>query len=295
MLVRSARFALLPLLWTAILAWNSGALAAGFFFNVVRTTPLDIHTDTNNSVCPDPCYQVQVFAQDSLGSTTTIRAVQFDVGIEGATPVNLPVPGLPNPQPSSNVLNGNVLISAADESFEPFLSPWEFDSRVGVPQIDFDLYARIIAATFTTPGHTAQSLLALRTDPNNLCTGSSCATQLEGLAAGRIFLGRFNVSAASAATTFTVAGIMGLGPLVNGVPGVPEVLPDGQVTYLGALNSPDQIPCRLGTTFNASAAIGSSAGSCLIDRLPEPTPVLLLAVTIAGLGLLCRVRHARTI
>jgi hypothetical protein len=268
---------------------SSSALAAGIFFDVVSRAAIT-PTATQPASCPAPCFEVRVFLDDPSG-TLEVEAIQLDIGVTGATLVNLPQVGGSGAQPALNVGSPNGSISAQDGSIDPPLSyPWNLNAAIATSPTpgSYVLFALAIDRLdptknlLTMDPLTVQRMLAVRNDANLQCVGAACGIMLNGLLNSRIYAGRFNISGASAATTFTLlAQPAGDGSLVNGT-GVGPLNPDGTITHLAELNAGS----------SCSLANFTTGGSCLINRpfvepppVPEPGAALLLGLSLAGFSL----------
>jgi hypothetical protein len=275
--------------FAAMMLSGTSAFAAGIFF---QTEPRAATT-----ICPAPCFTVQVFAQDdSPGGTRVIQAIQFDVNVVNAygtgpgqtisdvVVANLPVP----PAANTNAGVGNVTITdnTDPESPSQVVMPFELSATVAKSRNEGQDVLVVVSSAFPT---SVAELLAARHvgDPNFICTlANACTTQLNGLNANRIYLGFFRMSGVNADTAFIYSNATGNGELVTGTAGLAGLNANGSFSFIAEGSA----GCRLG-----------GATGCLADRLSnsdyeyvptptpaEPTSVLLVGAALIGLSLIRR-------
>jgi hypothetical protein len=258
--------------FAAAMSLGTSAFAAGIYFNTVSATA--------TTICPAPCFTVQMFAQDdSPGGTRIIQAIQFDVDVRsGSADVivgDLPVPPLTN----SNAGPGNTTVTDNTDEENPsqVVIPFELSATIGKsPNTGQDALV-VVASAFPT---SVADLLAARHvgDPNFACTlTGACNTQLTGLQANRVYLGFFRMTGPIGPdTTFIYSGATGEGELVKGgASGLSGLNEDGSFAFIAEGSG----GCRLGT-----------GTGCLADRplAPEPAGVLLMGAALMGLSLVRR-------
>lgn len=238
--------------FAAAMTLGASAKAATLYFEAVSTTA--------TAICTAPCFQVRAFIEDA-NRAQTYQAIQFDVDIQGATVANLPVP----PATNGNAAGPNTTVEDADGATVTI--PWELSATVGAsPASGFDaLFVLASATPFTIDG-----LAAIRANGVGCSAGAICTIQLNGLTANRIYLGRFNVTAAADGNSIRVANITGVG-----LPADLAALSGGTCTFAGG-NCTVQPPG------------GAPPPPPPPTPTPEPTGLLLVGLALASLSL---VRH----
>ena len=132
--------------FAAAMSVGTSAFAAGIYFQTVAATA--------TSICVAPCFQVQMFAQDTVNGTTPIQAIQFDINvvnsdagkvlISDVVVANLPVP----PATNGNAQAGNANVE--DDLGNIAVIPFELSATVGKsPQPGFDALV-VDASAFPT-------------------------------------------------------------------------------------------------------------------------------------------------
>jgi hypothetical protein len=246
------------LLASTLLWFPTSARALGFYFETVAATA--------TSLCAAPCFQVRMFLEDPTRDVE-IQALQFDVDVSGGVVVaNLPIP----PASNSNAQAGNVNVE--DEDGNVFVVPWPLSATVGAsPTTGFDALA-VLA------GHVPFDLQAfadLRAAGAACGPAVICTISLNGLAANRLYLGRFNVTLTGAPVFVRVGQITGL--VMEGVPLPPELLQQ------------DGASCDLSS--GACRTEGEGGHSPVGEPVPEPRNTLAL---LTALGVLALVRRQRS-
>ena len=237
----------LRVLFAVIALVPAYAEAVGLYFETAATT--------SSATCPEPCFQIRMFIEDPTRNIE-FQAIQMDVDIfGGGTPAVLPVP----PARNANADDGNVTVELDEETVVAV--PWELAATVGrSPTAGFD--ALLVNAS--VPLFDVKAFAALFAAQLSCAPVEVCGIVGTGLAANRIYLGRFNATLDGAPVFIRVAGITGNGPGVQ------------NPSYgLIRLNGGE---CNL------------SSGGCHIDSVaghgqaPEPASVILMAAALALLG-----------
>ena len=219
------------------------ARAASLFFQAVPTP--------STSICGGPCYQLRTFFQDDTRSLE-LTGIQMDVILEG--PAVVPPTGT-HDHPNGNVGNAEVITEYSNGDFA--ILPFDIDSNVA--QVGFN-DVRIANSSYERTVFSVESLQVSFDTPISCAPAVTCSIHLEGLAANRIYLGRFNFTTHLPAEVYV---------RVEGIDGNPRSGVEDPLEGVRRLN---------GSTFP------------IAFLTPEPSVATLVAAVLVGMTL----RHRRS-
>lgn len=232
-------------LLAAALTSAASADAAKIVFETVEAPSAQV-----GESCPAPCFNVRMYFEDPTRNLE-IQALQFDVAIvSGVTAAKLPVP----PASSNQAASGNV-----------GGAPWTLSATVGKsPREEFDaLVVNAAAAPFTLSS--AQAWFDAG------CEGANCSILGDGLAADRLYLGRFNATLTGDAS-FRIDGITGDGAAIQ---------------ELRAFHTPDWAPPSSPPPVASPAPTGPPSTAPVTSPAPAEDPPVVSPDRPIFIGIAC--------
>jgi hypothetical protein len=241
------RLACSALAWAAVMSPGASARAVALVFEAVPVT------ESLPSGCAAPCFHIQTFLEDPTRSIE-LTAIYFELDVIRATAV---VGG-------TNVQTPNVSVEDADANIQLIPFPLTVVGNIGAgvtPGFD------VLFVLGSDVRRSVQSLADIRSASVGCFPAAICTTQLDGLDANRIYLGRFNITGLVRSDDPNLQTRIRLSIL--------ELLTEDP----SSSSEPPEI-----RRLNGGSCGFPATGACIIT--PEPASLLLVCMGLAALVLI---------